>query len=323
MLKNEIDLLGVSCKAICRDIRDLHQPKEFCIDSSTDYVIDCSGSLSVRHFLAHSCVSFPGRLVHAGLFGRSTMGILAIEGKQRTVRVDDLIAFLYQKSLTSVEIRNALFDEHAFDSHNFGEGCGSYTMQIPDSRLSLLTASMASHIEREIIHGIGEEGGSILIGTLNQVTLSLVWEKVCLSATTLLPKEAAPGWQVRVLSDVVQEIKEESAQYPQTESGGGLLGHVCRLSNTIYVTGLVKAPSDSVRSVDKFILGTDGLADYVIDVARKTHGQLSFVGTWHSHTEPTPPSLLDKKSLEMLRQNSDVPVVMLVFTGGRIESVVV
>ncbi len=97
-----------------------------------------------------------------------------------------------------------------------------------------------------------------------------------------------------------------------------IAGYVCHLSRTVYVTYLLDAPEGSTQSPDRFTLMTTGLEGVFDEIHKKTNGQITFLGTWHSHTQPTPPSEIDRNTLKKLQSHYDFPIVMLTYTGGRL-----
>jgi len=77
-------------------------------------------------------------------------------------------------------------------------------------------------------------------------------------------------------------------------------------------------PEDSLRSKTKFYLSTTGLKAEFKSIHKKTNGQITFLGTWHSHTSLVPPSEKDKTTLRQLQSSYDLPIVMLTYTGGHV-----
>lgn len=125
-----------------------------------------------------------------------------------------------------------------------------------------------------------------------------------------------------MLGTVAKRIEELSNEDPALENGGVIAGQVCHLSKTIYVNYLFDSPTGSRRAQDGFVLNVEGLAGEFERIHERTNGQITFLGTWHSHTSATPPSTIDKNSLKKLQANYDFPIVMLTYTGGHIVRVV-
>ena len=130
--------------------------------------------------------------------------------------------------------------------------------------------------------------------------MSQSWAKHDLSPTVVLSADT-DDWQVRVLGHIANRIKTKSQSEPKLETGGWLAGYVCPLSKTIYVTEEFESTQPPYQSSTRFELPTEGVSELFESVHAKTNEQITFLGTWHSHTEPTPPSALDKKTLADLQ----------------------
>ena len=146
----------------------------------------------------------------------------------------------------------------------------------------------------------------------------MAWTTYRFPPTLIIASNNDFGWSVRVLGSVAKNIEELSIDDPMLENGGVIAGQVCQLSKTIYVNYLLDAPKGSVRTRDRFVLNVAGLAEEFEHIHERTNGQITFLGTWHSHTSATPPSTIDENSLKKLQVNYDLPIVMLTYTGGHI-----
>jgi len=160
--------------------------------------------------------------------------------------------------------------------------------------------------------------GLLHIGILDKSSLNMKWECHAIPETLVIPRNEVFEWEVRVLGTIADRIKTLSLKNTSVENGGVIAGQVCRLSRTIYVNTLLNAPEGSLQSSNEFNLSTVGLTQVFEKIHRKTNGQVTFLGTWHNHTQPYPPSPRDKQSLKKLQFHYDLPVVMLTYTGGRI-----
>ena len=153
---------------------------------------------------------------------------------------------------------------------------------------------------------------------IDQSSLEMAWMTYMFPPTLNIPKNSSYDWNVRVLGTIAKKIEELSNEDLTLENGGVIAGQICHLSKTIYVNYLLDAPKGSVRTRDSFELNTEGLSGEFDRIHERTNGQITYLGTWHSHTSATPPSTIDKKSLKTLQVNYDLPIVMLTYTGGRI-----
>jgi|GEM_PF-913092 len=317
LLQREIRGLNVPAKAFHEDIRDIGKPSGYKLNKNTDYVIDTSASLPVRHFLAHHCPTIPGRLIHTLMYGKATMGLVAIEGVGRSVRVDDLMAYVNTLCVESPPIHLAMYSNNGPERQVYGEGCGSVTTTMSDIQLSLMTAAISTQVDKEITSQISDHG-IVHVGTIDTDTLNMSWQHHKLHPTVVIPRDDRFDWDIRVNGNLAAEIERQSNISPEIENGGVLAGQYCRLSKTVYVSKIIDAPARSLRSETQFDLSTEGLAQVFNDIHLKTNEQVTFLGTWHSHPIPSPPSSKDLCTLKHLQARYDMPIVMLVITGGKL-----
>lgn len=318
LLHKQLSSLNVGSKPIDRDVRSMGNKKGFLLNKKTDYVLDTTASLPVRYYLSHHCESLPGRLIQSTLYGKSTVGAIVIEGDSRSVRVDDIAAFVNTLCIGNEQVKRAMYGGDGPRLNHFGEGCGSVTITMNDMDISLMTAAVSSRINAHIKHSNNTTEGILHIGTIDHSSLDMIWMTYRFPPTLLIPRNNGFDWDVRVLGSVAKKIEELSNDDPTLENGGVIAGQVCHLSKTIYVNYLFDAPKGSVRTLDEFVLNVEGLAGEFERIHERTNGQITFLGTWHSHTNATPPSRIDKKSLKKLQINYDLPIVMLTYTGGQI-----
>ena len=290
----------------------------FALDKKTDYVLDTTASLSVRYYLSHHCASLRGRLIQSTLYGKSAMAVVAIEGDSRSVRVDDLAAFVNTLCIGDEHVKEAMYGGDGPRLNHFGEGCGSVTTIMNDIDVSLMSAAVSSRVNTHIKHSGEDTNGILHVGTIDHSSLDMVWVIYKFPPTLIIPRNNSYDWDVRVLGTVVRKIEELSNEDLTLENGGVIAGQICHLSKTIYVNYLLDSPKGSVRTRDGFILDTEGLSSKFERIHEMTNEQIMFLGTWHSHTSATPPSKIDKNSLKKLQVNYDSPIVMLTYTGGHI-----
>ena len=318
LLHRQLSSLNVESKPIDKDVRSMGDREGFLLNKNTDYVLDTTASLPVRYYLSHHCESLRGRLIQSSLYGKSTMGAVAIEGSSRLVRVDDIAAFVNTLCIGSDAVKNAMYGGDGPGLNHFGEGCGSVTTVMNDTDISLMSAAVSSRINAHIKNDSDIPEGILHVGTIDHLSLGMAWETYKFPPTLIIPRNNGFDWSVRVLGSVAKKIEKLSNDDPMLENGGVIAGQVCPLSRIIYVNYLLNAPKGSVRTRDRFVLNVKGLAEEFERIHERTNGQITLLGTWHSHTSATPPSRIDKESLKKLQVNYDLPIVMLTYTGGKI-----
>ena len=313
----DIRALGVNVEMLKVDVLELGKRKPAIADKKFRYILDTSASLPVRYFLAHHA-KLSACLMHCILFGKATMGILAIEGKERCVRVDDLMAYTNTLCVKDDRVQKAMYDG-TITRECFGDGCSSATTIMDDIGLSVLSTALAGKVSQYTGDNTVSDEGRINFGHLDK-DYQLDWTSHALAATHVIPRDTHFGWEIRVLGNIRGQIDSES-KGSSVEQGGVLAGMVCHLSKTIYVTLVVPAPDGTIRTPVRLDIATDGLEEIFEEIHFATNGQITFLGTWHSHPTPSPPSAKDRDTYAKLTKNYDLPVVMLVYTGGRIERV--
>lgn len=318
LLSEQLSNLNVLSIPINKDILTMGEKEGFLLNKETDYIIDTTASLSVRYYLSHHCKAIPGRLIQSTLYGKSTLGTIAIEGDKRSIRCDDIAAFLNTLCIDNEQVKQAMYGGEGPQLNYFGEGCGSLTTIMNDIDISLMSAATTSKINTDIQQRKAKADGALHVGVISPSSLEMRWMTYSISPTIIIPRNSRYEWNVRILGTVAQRIEELSNKEPTIENGGVIAGQVCHLSKTIYVNYLLDAPEDSIRSYNHFALDTEGLPEEFERIHELTNGQITFLGTWHSHTEATPPSMIDKDSLKKMQVNYDLPIVMLTYTGGHI-----
>jgi hypothetical protein len=322
LLSDELERLGLISTWTKDDISMLSDKKQAAMGKRSDLVIDTTASLATSYFLAHQAQFSAAQVAQCTLYGASSMGVLAFEGVNRSVRVDDFASYLDTLCIEDKRIQQAMYGGVTPTVHQFGEGCSSLTTVMNDMDISLLTSSMSSILHKHISATSDAENGVIQVGLLDKESNNLSWRKYTLLPTKVIEADVSNEWDIRIIGNVVAKIKSKSMKNPAIETGGLLIGHFCRLSNTVYITDEIEPPTKPYQSSTRYDISTDGLPELFENIHRCTNGQITFIGTWHSHTSPTPPSELDKQTLANLQSNHDFPIVMLVQIGNNLERVI-
>jgi len=306
LLAQEIRLLSQRADPFVTDVRELFRKRSEesnPLPQDASITIDSSGSVLIREFLASlPQEQLPGRLFHTGLYANGKIGFIAIEGKDRNPNISDLVARLWQERIADSNLAAEFSDpEDEIGRHDIGQGCGSFTMIMPDTRVSLFAAGMAE-MARQILESNAPEFGKLSIGLLTNDEMGISWQHYMSKPTTILKTKSMNQWEIRILTDVVEEIEAEAKAWGMTETGGVLIGKVSLVRRCFTITGLIEAPPDSIRTETVFILGVQGLKDKV-EQTRKASGEtLTYIGTWHSHPRGGRASSVDEKSLSRIKK---------------------
>jgi hypothetical protein len=142
----------------------------------------------------------------------------------------------------------------------------------------------------------------------------LEWRHLKVEPFVVLPRSTSDAPQIRISHRVNALIEEAVRQAPGVETGGLIVGRFSQATNTFHVVDLMPAPSDSVFSAEKFVLGTKGLSARVEQLVRGSGGSLYPLGTWHNHLIPSGPSALDLRAAARLAIHQLFPLLMLIHT---------
>jgi len=305
LLAGEIGQLRLEAEPIAADIIEMckgqgHTTSPLVRDNRL--VIESTGSLAVRDMLA----SLPqghlrGKLLHAVLHAEGTVGIMAIEGRGRNPNVNDLVLRFYDECVDDAELRSLFSGNPSLRRQEVGLGCGSQTMVMPDTRVSLFSAGIAQRAMQILAAGDGElEKGELWIGKLARDEMGVAWKPVRIRRTKTLQFQGRNLWQARIPEVVFRQMKEEMGVWGEMETGGVLIGRISLYNRCFNISRLVEAPPDSVRTKNSFVLGIEGLRQKVQEIHDKSGGVLTYLGTWHSHPRGGEASPTDKFSLDRL-----------------------
>jgi len=303
LLAEEIRSLRIQAEPTIGDIIEISKSQDGKVNpliNSNSLIIESTGSTAVRDMLA----SLPdgqlrGRLFHAALYEQGKVGIIAIEGTGRNPNVNDLVLRFWNERASNAELQSQFSSSsEEMGRQEVGLGCGSHTMVMPDSRISLFTAGMAQRAI-QILDSKNDviKAGELWIGILGRNQMSTSWEFIKTDPTTVLTVKAQNVWQIRVLDEAIVQINEESKAWGDTETGGVLIGRICLYNRSFNVARVLEAPPDSTRSHNSFVLGIEGLRKNVQELHDKSGGTLTYVGTWHSHPRGGSASSTDMSSL--------------------------
>ena len=175
---------------------------------------------------------------------------------------------------------------------------------------------MAGFILKLLNAEIGFEDGMVLIGRTKD-DMEVSWQRYSIAKTEIIHSPDSNEKEIRILKNVAETIASSSKGALPKEAGGGLIGRISESLQCITVTSTIPPPADSTSSRCSFVLGTEGLAGFVKKILTESRGELSYLGTWHSHPLGGGPSIIDnttKTTLVDLR--APEPTVCLLYSGN-------
>lgn len=312
LLQNKAELLSCSICSILNRYCKVSKEAKTTDYSSSKIIIDSTASFSVRSFLMGNEKLPP--VISAGLYDQGKSGLLLMENKSSKVRLCDLWAHLYLMSRSDSEIRMKLFSsqsEHVF----IGQSCSSSSMIMDDATISLHAAYFSLQIQKILEDGLPDIGKLLIINIKQRDIGVLSAKKFDIPDSIVIRSLCPKNWQIRLSLSVEIRMRELSLKKKPNETGGVLLGSVFLNAKTIVVTDILDAPSDSRETPTAFILGTEGLEIQIKNIEQKTHGKVTYLGTWHSHPYGGGASETDKNtSAQLLFVRNYEPTVCLIWT---------
>ena len=317
-LADAINGLGQSAEAVNVDAVSLSANKKRLwkvIPKKAWAVVNATASLAVRDTLGTlSTAIMPARVIETSLFAGGSVGLMTIEGPNRNPNTSDLVLEAYEMIRSDESIRERFFGINGnLERQEIGQGCSSTTMIMPDTDISLFSASMARKL-LEMRKQELPESGQAIIGRLDPDGLGLTWTSVDVGPYLCVPAENNSAWQIRTSPRAHEMISEECSRYQDVETGGIIMGSASVVRKTITITNVLPATVDSQRSAASFILGTQGVNQLVEDYAKPTGFALHCVGTWHSHLQDTGGSPRDYQTAAMIAAKIAIPSVLLIKT---------
>jgi len=317
LLKKVMENFRVNTIAHNKSLHDYLSKSRSRLFEKESLIIDSTASLNVRETLA----SLPNptnnsRIFQVGLYSKARLGFITIEGRGRNPRVDDLSAAIFDSAIDDKPLSEVLaVADDAFHRQATGQGCGSYTTIIPDTRISFHAAAMAERARLAFEGNISEEG-EISVGFLDSDGMSLRWQPSTLGKTRKVRLDRK-DWELRVLAPAFDMMQKDVAGWPAVETGGILIGRLCLTRKCAIVTRVLDAPPDSTRSRARFELGIEGLEDEIAKIQQVSG--LTYLGTWHSHLFGGAPSGIDEATLQKIKElRLGIPAFNLIWHGGEL-----
>jgi hypothetical protein len=315
LLKKEFDNFSVEATPYPKSVQDFVSRNENRLFEKNNLIIDSTASINVRETLASlPAAKNNSRIFQTGLYSEGKLGFVTIEGKGRNPRVDDLSAAIFDAAIDNKVLSKTLIGSgDAFRRHSTGQGCGSYTMVLPDTKISMYAAAMAERA-RKAYEGEIQDDGEVLLGFMSETGMSLTWEASSVGRTHIVELDNQ-DWELRVLDSAYDMMANEVLRWPKVETGGVLIGRLCLTRKCAIITRVVEAPPDSVRTSSRFELGIEGLVDNITNIQNSSG--LTYLGTWHSHLYGSTPSGIDEATLKKIKAlRLGIPAFNLIWHNG-------
>jgi integrative and conjugative element protein (TIGR02256 family) len=231
------------------------------------------------------------RVHRAEIAHRGRLGLLSIERRGRSPRLDDLQTLIFDSAIEDDAVAAWLEEVKSTRDDRVGSGglediqiglsCSSATMRLADEVVSFYAAAVTRRLRPYLAKdGPARTDGSVHRSFLGDDGDSRAATQT-FAPTVVLGADA--GWQVRIAASAADEMSRLMRRHSPSETGGILVGRIAATKRTIYVTRLVPAPPDSRGTPWIFTRGTERLPETLDRVHLRTGGLLTYVGEWHTH----------------------------------------
>lgn len=259
----------------------------------------------------------------ATILDNGNLGVLLIEGKNRSPRLDDLLVLFYdlykQYPFIGKYLQNE-YDRSRQESTiiNVGVGCNSETTILSDEIVSIHSAAFYSVIKNEYERKSFKDNGYIFI---NRISADYGF-KIESSAFVVPPIIAVAynGWEIRMKPEIAIKMKSEMGIAMPYETGGVFIGTINKKNRTIHVTDMIAAPSDSESNEITFCRGINNLPEDIDKIKRMSGQVFGYIGEWHSHPfgpnglSPQDMREVNKHLKEFRSLTNPIPLFMMLVT---------
>lgn len=294
-----------------------------------NWIFDFTASEQFFNTLVNADNIVDPKVVRGTISDFGNLGILLIEGKNRKVRIDDMINTLYHRSGSSEWIKQWLQRElEANDNSNLlvnvGVGCNSETTILADDKVSIHAAYFTGILKRESRKQVFEGGRIYLNRIVEDDEYQVMSEVITVEEFEVFQASNDRSWQVRYAGKILPRMKELMVSASPFETGGVFIGSINYKTKTIHVLDLIDAPDDSDANEVCFHRGINGLPERVDDANISSGNQLGYVGEWHSH--PNGPDMMSLKDTNTVRRfkselselTTPLPVFLTIITPNQI-----
>lgn len=289
-------LLGVDCSVTTElvDVVEKLSERDWAKQlKDYDLLLDCSASHAVATALA--CFdSLPPCIKFFLGPGAGALFALAEDGARR-VRLHDLEQQLAAIVATREELARAGGGQAG--RIMYSGSCADTSTQMATELVSLHAGIAAAFVKRRRPN----DQASLWAWTWSPERLAV--EPWSVAVEPWMPSRQGE-WRIRVSPVAVLEMErqrqERLQRHPPVETGGVLLGQFDVVRHLVHVAAALPSPRDSDEWPNGYIRGVVGLAEDVQEAARRSQGELEYVGEWHSHCGSPTPSHLDREAHERI-----------------------
>jgi integrative and conjugative element protein (TIGR02256 family) len=275
-----------------------------------ELIIDASTSIAVERELVSDKYG-NGRRISIFLNPDGTDLVIFAEDQTRTKPLD-LLEFQFYRAL----INNPQLSDHLIQETGevrYSNACRDISSRLPYDNITLLS-SVASNKIRKIENNKNAEIG---LWRINNDDLSVQSFNI---SSPNYKSNTKNGWDVVIDNNLIELLTQARLQKLPNETGGILIGGYDMYRKKIYVMDSILSPKDSHEYPEAYIRGIEGVEEKLDHIDQVTHGNLKYLGEWHSHPPGASlnPSQNDKKLFSWLTKEMNkinLPPLMLIMGG--------
>lgn len=239
-----------------------------------DAILDFSASVPVARHLTLAAES-DARRVSLFLTPDGKDMVLLAEDVGRTHRLDSLEAQYLRAVLRDPRLEGHLGS--AVGRHRYGASCRDVSSTMSQELVGLHAAIGA----RALRDCLSEPAAKIVVWRCSD---AMEVRKVDVAPEAALELPGA-DWRI-VVDDGVRRRMDDmrSAKLPR-ETCGILIGSLDTMRRRIYVVDALPPTPDTVEEPSGCLRGTEGLPEIRESAIVRSHGQVDYVGEWHSHPD--------------------------------------
>lgn len=270
-----------------------------------DWFLDFTASKSFFNHQIKNIKETSTNICKATMLNNGKLGVLFVEGKNRSPRLDDLLVLTYDLYKQYPFISQYLQSEHDRSKQestiiNVGVGCNSETTILSDEVVSIHSAAFYGVLKNEYERKSFKDDGYIFINRIDTENEFKI-ESYSFVVPPLITITLHNGWEVRIKPEIAIKMKSEMGVAMPYETGGVFIGTINKKNRTIHVTDMIPAPSDSESNEVTFYRGINNLPEE-IDKIKKMSGQVfGYIGEWHSH--PFGPNGLSQQDMKEVNKH--------------------
>jgi len=286
------------------------------------WLFDFTASPSFGNALVNMGTVEQVRVAKGYLSDSGNLGVFIIEGKNRSVRIDDAQQFMYYEAVRDEYIAGWLAREQEGSENkivSIGIGCNSETFILSDDVISMHAATFSRIIKKESAeHHSGN--GKVYLSVIGEDSISHTVRKILIPEFESLTCRNDSHWVTRIRTGLLDEMRSLMNEALPNETGGVFIGSANFKTHTIHVVDFIKAPLDSKSNEVCFYRGVQGLPEEIYKINFASAGQVGYIGEWHTHPEgPEGMSAIDAASVLVFKKDfiklpTPIPVFLMIIT---------